>query len=61
MTNKHYNDLTKTEDKIIHLFYAGAICGNFDDVFIECIKNFGLEETLEAKNKFDDLYKPKIK
>lgn len=61
MKNEHYNDLTETEDRIIHLFYAGAVCEIFDEVFIDCIKNFGLEETLEAKKKFDNLYKPNKK
>lgn len=48
----HYWDFTNTKDKIIHLLCAAYVGGLYGRTIIECIKEFGEEQTEQAVNEF---------
>ena len=53
----HYNQISDTKDKIIHLLYAGYMANYYGQCIIECITEFGEEKTKEAIAEFKANYK----
>lgn len=50
-----YFDISKTNDKIIHLLYAGFICNNYNDSRAACVREFGKESTKIAEKEFNKI------
>lgn len=59
-----YFDISKTNDRIIHLLYAGFICDTYNDSKKTCIDAFGMEATKKAEIEFNKIksafYKNKL-
>lgn len=50
-----YFSITKTNEKIIHLLYAGFVCDTYKDSRTACIREFGKEATIRAEVEFDKI------
>ena len=57
----HYNDIDNAKDKIIHLLYAGFVCGYYNECIDECINEFGEEKTKESQEVFEKNFKANCK
>ena len=53
---KHYFDLTDNVEKIIHILYAGYVCGYYEKNIKECAEFFGTDTTNKALNEFEEKY-----
>lgn len=45
---KHWNDITCTKDKIIHLLLSSDVQGLYEQAKQECTKEYGEDITMEA-------------
>lgn len=52
---KHWNQITKDKDKIMHLFMRSYVEGILDQAVQECIDEYGKELTLECETEFETL------
>lgn len=50
-----YFDIAKTNEKIIHLLYAGFVCDTYNDSKRTCIREFGKDATIRAEIEFDKI------
>ena len=57
----HYWDFTSTKDKIVHLLCAAYVGGLYGRTIVECIKEFGEQETEEAVYEFKVKFKENLK
>lgn len=56
--NKHYRDFSTTQDKIIHILYAGYVCDYYTEAKKECEEQFGKKELMHAEKEFMEKFKP---
>lgn len=54
---KHFNEFKDTKDKIIHLLYAAYSEGLYGLAIVECVREYGEEETTNAVAEFKACYK----
>lgn len=53
----HYYELDDDKDKILHILYAGFVCGYFTEAKDECVKAFGNNITDEMEQTFNEQYR----
>ena len=56
----HYWDFTNTKDKIVHLLCAAYVGGLYGRTIIECIKEYGEQQTEEAVTEFKANFKSNL-
>lgn len=56
--NKHYRDFSTTQDKIIHILYAGYVCDYYTEAKMEAKEQFGKDAVKIAEKEFVEKFKP---
>ena len=56
----HYWDFIDTKDKIVHLLCAAYVGGLYGRTIVECIKEYGEEQTNEALEEFKANFKSNL-
>lgn len=57
----HYWDFIDTKDKIVHLLCAAYVGDLYGRTIVECIKEYGEQETKEALDEFKANFKDQLK
>lgn len=58
---KHYCEIDDAKDKVIHILYAGFVCGYYNESLKECINEFGDIVTKKAAREFKENYESNCK
>lgn len=56
----HYWNFNNTKDKIVHLLCAAYVGGLYGRTIVECIREFGEQETEEAVEEFKANFKKNL-
>lgn len=56
----HYWNFTNTKDKIVHLLCAAYVGGLYGRTIVECVREFGEQETEEAVAEFKANFKENL-